>query len=136
MHYYSIDGVLCCAWQPVAGFEELAAPAAAPRVLLFEADPASCRASFALTRPQLLRAGQESVDWLDMNALPVPYDRLEAPLQKAFEEGGRRAVNLRHPAWRQILTRTRAPPKSGCTCWPWGMWAAPCLPACGCWAGM
>jgi len=111
MHYYSIDGVLCCAWQPVAGFEELAAPAAAPRVLLFEADPASCRASFALTRPQLLRAGQESVDWLDMNALPVPYDRLEAPLQKAFEEGGLRAVNLRHPAWRQILTQDKGPAK-------------------------
>ena len=108
MYYYLVEGTVCCSLTPCEGLEPLPRPQT-PRVYLFEADPRRCRASFALTRPELLGAGPESVAWLDEHSCAEPA-RLDEPVRQAFRQGGLRAVNRRYPGWEKLVAPA---PKTG-----------------------
>lgn len=75
MYYYTAGGVICCSLNKIerCGDPELAweleemrknTDGLIPEVFLFSADPAECRASFAITDEGLIYAGKESVSWL------------------------------------------------------------------------
>lgn len=107
MYYYKINKQLCCSFRGDLPFEktELSGDGKEPVVFLFDRDPDSCRASFLVSDPLLLLQEKEDVSWLsssrlEAQALPLEIDEAV----KASASAGRlRAVNMRHPAFMDIL---------------------------------
>lgn len=107
MYYYKINKQLCCSFRGDLPFEktELCGDGKEPVVFLFDRDPDSCRASFRVSDPLLLLQEKEDVSWLSSSRLEEQALSLEIDeAVKASASAGRlRAVNMRHPAFMDIL---------------------------------
>lgn len=106
MHYYTIEGQLCCSEEKDLPFERAAKPSEPePLIYLFDRDPAVCRSSFRVNNPDMLFAGKEDVSWLSSVKLNEAAEGKQADelTKRVILEGKMRAVNLRHPQFHEIL---------------------------------
>ena len=107
MYYYRIGKQLCCSFKEDLPFEkaETTAMREEPTVFLFDRDPDTCRASFLVNDPLLLLQENENVSWLSSRKLEEQALSLaiDEKVKSAAASGHLRAVNLRHPAFADIL---------------------------------
>lgn len=118
MYYYEVEKRLCCSLTEDLPFERVeASKEAAPAFFLFDREPDSCRASFKVNDESLLFQEFEDVSWLNKNKLDGQAVKLRkqagcepdsgsfdmARLQDIIREGRLRAVNVRHPRFKEIL---------------------------------
>ena len=77
----------------------------------FKSDPASNRATFAVTHPGQL-CSQESCGWLDRCQLDIcAKDDIEQQFGQIIKQRGLRAINQAHPRWRELeIIPERRPP--------------------------
>lgn len=108
MYYYKAEGRLCCALEDNLPFERAQEPKeGTPLVFLFDRDPGSCRASFRVNDPALLYQKSEDVSWLNRNRLAAG-EQPDAAVRSAIEAGVLRAVNIRHPKFKEMMEETPA----------------------------
>lgn len=78
-------------------------------VLLFQREIDQSRSAFALTEPAQLSAPKENISFLDSSRMTPCHDPALDALLAAFPERRLRAVNFRHPRFRQLASA--APPR-------------------------
>lgn len=104
--FYKIDGQICFSDLADLGYEKIADPKHADRLIwLFKREPGSSRASFKVTDPALLAAKEENVSWLNSNCLGqlAPVGDLPEWVKEKISGGCVRAVNVSHPKFKEIL---------------------------------
>lgn len=106
IYYYKVEGQLCCSLIEHLPFDRVEEPQESTSlVFLFDREPGSCRASFKVNEPELLFQTEEDVSWLNKNKLGTNR-QVPPALLASIEAGTVRAVNMRHPQFKEILKET------------------------------
>ncbi|HWP51156.1 MAG TPA: lactate dehydrogenase [Clostridia bacterium] len=111
MHYYQENERIYAAFSPDLPLPKAQAPNAEQEAtFLFEASPENRRAAFCVTDQKQLTAA-ESVSWLD--PARIDDDGIQVPpnMLRQIELKKLRAVNLRHPRWREAAKLSVIEPK-------------------------
>ena len=106
MYYYKVEGQLCCSTREDLPFERAAEPGEVTELhYLFEREPDTCRASFKVNDPAMLFQEKEDVSWLCSGKLKeaAKGERAGEFLEQVIKAGRMRAVNIRHPRFREVL---------------------------------
>lgn len=110
MNYYKLGGRVCASWLALELERAEEDEKREVSWFLFDRDPSSSRASFAVSNKWLLYQEEEDARWLserelEKNAQPLLAERgdIDALLAKGIEEGKVMAVNMRHPQWPHLL---------------------------------
>ena len=120
MYFYRVDETVCCSFQQLDLPPAAADARARVSAFLFERPLERSRAHFAVNDALLLYQQEEDAGWLSLRVLAERAARVQAQLgavdaevHDAIARGRLRAVNLRHPRWRELLTaaETLAPGK-------------------------
>ncbi len=104
MYRYQYEGTLLGALRPDLPLAPAREADGVPSLLLVDRDPARSRMSFRLTDPRQLTAPEENVSWLDPRRMAEPQPPLPPPVRQLLDRGALRAVNVRHPRWREVLS--------------------------------
>lgn len=111
MHYYRVNDTICVSWQPLELPPAHAAEEAEVSVFLFERPVEVSRAHFLVTDENLLYQTTEDAGWLSTTVLAeqaasqqTQLGPLDETVREAIACGRLRAVNRRHPRWRELLT--------------------------------
>lgn len=100
MYYYQESGRRYASSLPGLPLPQAAQPGPdEPLTVLFDAPPEDRRSAFCVTDPRQLTA-PESVAWLDPDRIGGPSPELSPDLLRRIGQRTLRAVNLRHPRWR------------------------------------
>ncbi len=111
MHYYQENGRIYAALSPVLPLQKVQAPPpGTPLTFLFDAPPQNRRSAFCVTDFKQLSA-PESVAWLDPARVPGDAAPITVDILDRIEQRTLRAVNHRHPRWREADARTAFYPK-------------------------
>lgn len=104
MYYYKAEGQLCCSLIGDLPFERAEEPKkAVPHIVLFDREPDSCRGSYKVNDPALLFQTKEDVSWLNRNKFGALPEQVSETLTSSIEAGIVRAVNVRHPKFKEIM---------------------------------
>ncbi len=101
MYYYSQGDRSYAALLPDLPMRRIAAPAPEiPLTFLFDAPPENRRAAFCVSHARQLTA-PESVAWLDPTRIAAEQTPAPADILARIDRRTLRAVNARHPRWRE-----------------------------------
>ena len=107
MYYYREGDAVFASLLPSLPLEPAPRPQTAPALFLVDQDPADRPAAFRATDPRQLAAARMDVSWLDPGRMDVPTPSLPPEIADAVRRGAVRAVNVRHPKWREALRFSR-----------------------------
>ena len=103
MYYYRYEETVFASLLPDLPLETADRPAAGtPGLFLIDRDPVSGRSSFCVSDARQLTARTEDVSWLDPSRMGVPIPALPKRVQHTIDARLLRAVNIRHPRWRDF----------------------------------
>ena len=103
MYYYRYGETVFASLLPDLPLETADRPAAGtPGLFLIDRDPVSGRSSFCVSDARQLTARTEDVSWLDPSRMGVPIPALPKRVQHTIDARLLRAVNIRHPRWRDF----------------------------------
>ncbi len=103
MYYYRYEETVFASLLPDLPLETADRPAAGtPGLFLIDRDPVSGRSSFCVSDARQLTARAEDVSWLDPSRMGVPIPALPKRVQHTIDARLLRAVNIRHPRWRDF----------------------------------
>ena len=103
MYYYRYEETVFASLLPDLPLETADRPAAGtPSLFLIDRDPVSGRSSFCVSDARQLTARTEDVSWLDPSRMGVPIPALPKRVQHTIDARLLRAVNIRHPRWRDF----------------------------------
>ena len=103
MYYYRYEETVFASLLPDLPLETADRPAAGtPGLFLIDRDPVSGRSSFCVSDARHLTARTEDVSWLDPSRMGVPIPALPKRVQHTIDARLLRAVNIRHPRWRDF----------------------------------
>ena len=109
MYYYRENGACFASQLPGLPLPKSTLPEPdVPLTFLFDTPPENRRASFCVTDPRQLTA-PESVAWLDPGRIGGTSPELPEELSLRIARRTLRAVNLRHPKWRDATGSTLGP---------------------------
>ena len=101
MYYYQEKDQIYAALTPDLPLQQVPAPAPeAPLTFLLDAPPENRRAAFCVTDAGQLIA-PESIAWLDPARIAGDKASISADILNRIERRTLRAVNIRHPRWRE-----------------------------------
>ena len=104
MYYYRYEETVFASLLPDLPLETADRPAAGtPGLFLIDRDPVSGRSSFCVSDARQLTARAEDVSWLDPSRMGVPIPALPKRVQHTIDARLLRAVNIRHPRWRDFV---------------------------------
>ena len=105
MYYYHQAGAVFASLLPDLPLEAVDRPTAgSPRVFLIDRDPIQGRSSFCVTDARQLCSQTEDVSWLDSARMEGEPLVLPRRIQRSIDARLLRAVNIRHPRWRELCT--------------------------------
>ena len=103
MYYYRYEETVFASLLPDLPLEAADRPAAGtPGLFLIDRDPVSSRSSFCVSDARQLTARTEDVSWLDPSRMGVSIPALPKRIQHTIDARLLRAVNIRHPRWRDF----------------------------------
>ena len=103
MYYYHQAGAVFASLLPDLPLEAVDRPTAgSPRVFLIDRDPIQGRSSFCVTDARQLCSQTEDVSWLDSARMEGEPLILPRRIQRSIDARLLRAVNIRHPRWREL----------------------------------
>lgn len=111
MNFYRVNDSICCSWLALDLPQARAEEKGAVTVFLFDRPLEASRAHFLVSEEALLYQRAEDAGWLSQTVLeaqaaPERAQLGEAPacVRAAIAAGRLRAVNVRHPRWRELLS--------------------------------
>lgn len=111
MYYYEDNNRIYAAQSHNLSLPKVQEPSAGrPVTFLFDAPPENRRSAFCVTDPKQLSA-PESVAWLDPARIKGEDMQIPAEILSLIEQRTLRAVNIRHPRWREAVDLLTFKPK-------------------------
>lgn len=111
MYYYQENNRTYAALSQDLPLQKAQEPCAdQPVTFLFDAPPENRRSAFCVTDPKQLSA-PESVAWLDPARIKGEDMQIPAEILSLIEQRTLRAVNIRHPRWREAVDLLTFKPK-------------------------